>query len=427
METKTFFLVGLLLLGIILFSGCIGSDDGSDDGEVEVVGGVGFQIRGAEYETGKIIVTLSSNVSVENARIDIVDEVDQLLCTRYKDLAAGVTVIEMTGCEARERITVSVSPPGGGIVTREFTLSIPTPRVEVVGAEYELGAELMLELDANMGAENTRVEVSDERGTVLCTEYVDLSEGLNEIKPRGCGAETKITVSVTPPEGVMTTAEFTLKLPLLELKEGFRYVYVATSCPSCSERDLSIYVTKETGGHWEGIAGIKMDEGKKAYLMRWMIDRDDLGLSVTMPLTEDEVLGDVDYVDDIEQMQQIGDAGMSIMPFWMVLFKEIYDLDINELITAHKTTLAVDQQNITFSTSDPAVYGNYLAYTLDIVVYQDDIQTETGEFIISTAKPYLLMETDMGGGSQISFRRVELKEFSLDDYGGYSIEGWASS
>ncbi|MCK4491478.1 MAG: hypothetical protein KAU03_02560, partial [Candidatus Altiarchaeales archaeon] len=93
METKTFFLVGLLVAGIILFSGCIGSDDD----EVGVVEGVGFLIRGAEYEAGKIVVTLSSNVSVENARIDIVDEADQLLCTRYKDLAAGVTVIEMTG------------------------------------------------------------------------------------------------------------------------------------------------------------------------------------------------------------------------------------------------------------------------------------------------------------------------------------------
>ncbi len=415
---KTRFLIGLLIIGIVVISGCVGPDEG----DVTVVGGVEFQIRNAEYEAGKIIVTLSTNVSVDDVRIDIVDETDQLLCTRYKDLIAGITQIEMTDCKAKERITVSVSPPGGGIVTREFTLGIPTPRVDIVSAEYVLGA-IALKLDANMAVKNTRIEVSDEHGTVLCTEYVDLSEGINEIRPKGCGAENKITVSVTPPEGVMTTADFTLELPLLELKEGFKYVYEAVSCAGCSKRDSSIYVTKETGGYWEGIAGIKIDESKKAYLMRWRINKDDLDLSATLPLTEDAVLGDVEYIDDVTQIQSIGQSGNSMMPFWMILWKEAYDLDIDELVTTHTTIMTVDQQSVTFSTSNPALYGNYLAYTVDLGVSGDGAQTESIELVISAAKPYLIMDVNVGGSAQqTSFKWVEQKEFSLDEYAGYSIE-----
>ncbi len=415
---KTKFLIGLLIIGFVLISGCVGPDEG----DVKVVGGVEFQIQSAEYEAGKIIVTLSTNVSVEDVRIDIVDEANQLLCTRYKDLIAGITQIEMTDCKAKERITISVSPPGGGIITREFTLDIPTPRVDIVSAEYELGA-IALKLDANMAVKNTRIEVSDEHGAVLCTEYVDLSKGVNEIRQKGCGVENKITVSVTPPEGVMTTAEFTLELPLLELKEGFKYVYEATSCAGCSKRDSSIYVTKETGGYWEGIAGIKIDESKKAYLMRWRINKDDLDLSATLPLSEDALLEDVNYIDDVKQIQSIGQSGISMMPLWLVLWKEVYDLDMDELITTHTTTMTVDQQNVTFSTSDPALYGNYLAYTLDLGVSQDGEQTESIELVISAAKPYLIMDVNVGGSTQqTSFKRVEQKEFSLDEYAGYSIE-----
>lgn len=414
----TRFLIGLLIIGFVSISGCVGPDEG----DVTVVGGVEFQIRNAEYGAGKIIVTLSTNASVEDVRIDIVDEADQLLCTRYKDLIAGITQIEMTDCKAKERITISVSPPGGGIVTRKFTLDIPTPRVDIVSAEYELGA-IALKLDANLAVKNTRIEVFDDRGTVLCTEYVDLSEGVNEIRPKGCGAENKITVSVTPPEGVMKTADFKLELPLLELKEGFKYVYEAASCAGCSKRDSSIYVTKETGGYWEGIAGIKIDESKKAYLMRWRINKDDLDLSATLPLTEDAVLGDVEYIDDVKQIQSIGESGISMMPLWLVLWKEVYDLDMEELITTHTTTMTVDQQNVTFSTSDPALYGNYLVYTLDIGVSGDGEQTESIELVISAAKPYLIMDVNVGGSTQqTSFKWVEQKEFSLDEYAGYSIE-----
>lgn len=94
MKKALIFIISFLILTIFI-SGCVQQ-------ETKVVEGIEFQIRNAEYEAGRIIVTLSTNVSVENARIDIVDKVNQLLCTRYKDLIAGTTQIELTDCKAKE-------------------------------------------------------------------------------------------------------------------------------------------------------------------------------------------------------------------------------------------------------------------------------------------------------------------------------------
>jgi hypothetical protein len=178
-------------------------------------------------------------------------------------------------------------------------------------------------------------------------------------------------------------------------------------------------VTKETSKYWEGISGIKIN--KKAYLMRWMIDKDNLNLSLTLPLIKGALLGNVDYIDDFKQLEHLGETGNSILPFWMIVIKEQHGIDLDELITTHTTALDIDQEYVTINTSDPALYNNYLAYTLDIVVYQDGKQKGTVEFVISAAKPYLIMDMDMEEG-QTLFKRVEQKEFSLDDYAGYSIE-----
>ncbi len=379
------------------------------------------RIKDARFERGDIIITVDADEATDNVRVDIVDESDQILCTKYKDLVKGVTEVELTECEIRERITVFVSPPKAEMITTDFTLTLPEIRIK--DARSELG-KIIVTLDANMDISDARIHVFGSSGEVLCSRREDLAKGLGELELKRCQIQEEITVSVSPPIGKTTTRDFTLELPLLELKEGFKYVYATTQCPDCSKRDSSIYVTKETSRYWEGITGIKIDGSKKAYLMRWMIDKDNLDISMTRPLTEDALLGDVDYIDDVKQMGNIGDAGASMLPLWMVIIKEMFDLDMDELITTHTTTAVVDRQSVTFNTSDPARYGNYLAYTLDIVVYQDDNLKETGEFVISVAKPYLMMETDMGEDSQTSFRRVEQKEFSLDDYAGYSIEEW---
>jgi len=179
-------------------------------------------------------------------------------------------------------------------------------------------------------------------------------------------------------------------------------------------------VTKETSKYWEGISGIKIN--KKAYLMRWMIDKDDLDISITLPLTEDALSGDVDYIEDIRQLGNLGEAGDSMLPFWMLTSKELYNIDLDELITTYTTTINTsDQESATISTSDPELYNNYLAYMLDIVVYQDGRQKGTLEFVISAAKPYLTMDIDTEEAWTL-FKRLEQKEFSLDDYAGYSIE-----
>lgn len=408
----------LSLLIVALINGCIGQ---KDEGEVKVVGGLEFQIQNAEYEAGKIIVTLKTNVSVENARIDIVDETNQLLCTRYKDLIAGVTDIEMTDCKAKERITVSVSPPGGGIVTREFTLAIPTPRVEIVSAEYEL-AILILKLDANLDVKNTRIEVSDERGTVVCTQYIDLSEGLNEIKPKGCGTETKITVSVTPPEGVMITADFTLELPLLEAKSGLNYQYKAEVDDESIITD--VFITTETASEWQGVIGIKVDPDREALIIQFKLKKADLDLLFTYPLAREKVLSkDVTYKSSAE----IGDTGFLIWPFIIAALKP-FGLEMDEFIEEGSFTFTQSegpQGTMTFE--EEKIYLNWLAYHIIIT----DLSENEISFYVSVAKPYMLISLDLPEAVQpdkmiFTLEKVEETGFDLSYYAGYSIEEWTS-
>ncbi len=59
---RTKILIGLII--IVLISGCV-----PDKGEVKVLKGVEFQIQNAEYEAEKIIITLSTNVSVETTTL----------------------------------------------------------------------------------------------------------------------------------------------------------------------------------------------------------------------------------------------------------------------------------------------------------------------------------------------------------------------
>lgn len=385
------------------------------------------RIKDARFESGNIIVTLDADEAIDNVRIDIIDESDTMLCSKYKGLVKGVTEVELTDCEVRERITVSVSPPEAEMIAKDFALILPEVRIK--DARSELGKTIVT-LDANLDISDARIYVFGGNGEVLCSKHEDLPTGLSKLELKGCQIQEEITVSVSPPIGKTTTMDFTVELPLLELKEGFKYVYAVAQCPDCSKKgDSSIYVIKETSGYWEGITGIKIDESKKAYLMRWMIDKDDLDVSMTRPLAEDALLGDVDYIDDIKEVGLSGDAGDSILPLWMAVLKEMFGLDIDELITTHTTTMAIEdqRQSATFNISDPVLYGNYLAYMIDIEVYQDDGRTETVEFVISAAKPYLIMEIDGGDGSQPSFKGVEQKEFSLDDYTGYSIDEWTPS
>lgn len=418
MMKPKFLVLGILVLaviGIVFISGCV---PGKEEVKV-IVGEVEFQIQDAEYEAGKIIVTLSTNVSVENVRIDIVDEADQLLCTRYKDLIAGITQIEMSDCKAKEKITVSVSPPGGGIVMKEFTLDIPTPRVEIVSAEYEL-ATLILKLDANIEIKNTRIEVSDAHGNILCTKYVDLSEGLNEIKPKECGTEEKITVSATPPEGIMTTADFTLELPLLEAKSGLNYRYSAES--SDGRIIVDVFISTETASEWQGIIGTKIDPDREAHIVQFKLKKADLGLLFTHSLAKEKVLSkDVEYMS-LEELEE----DVMVWPFIIAAFK-LFGLDMDEFMNSGSFTFTESggpRGTLTFE--EEKIYLDWLAYHLTLT---DPSEKET-TFYVSVAKPYMLITFDMlegTGSSKILFtlEKVEEKDFDLSYYAGYTIEEWA--
>ena len=175
-------------------------------------------------------------------------------------------------------------------------------------------------------------------------------------------------------------------------------------------------------------------KNKKAYLIRWVIYKQNLDISITLPLTEARLFEDIEYTTDINQIPHIGEAGNSMVPFQLIIAQKINGLDLDELITTYTTTIIPSpSQNITITTSDPALYDNYLAYTLNIEAsteYKNKetnesvINVETTNFIMSAAKPYLSIDVKEGPGPLTYFKRVEQKEFGLDDYSGYSIAEW---
>ncbi|MEA1925237.1 MAG: hypothetical protein U9M95_05145 [Candidatus Altiarchaeota archaeon] len=213
--------------------------------------------------------------------------------------------------------------------------------------------------------------------------------------------------------------------PSLVLAEGYRYAYVAARCPQCAEHDSFIYVTNETTEYWEGIAGSKVDHNQKAYLMRWRLEKDNLDVSITLPLTEDKLSGEGDYISDVKQIQNLGEAGDSLLPLYITLLKEMLDLDIRKLVTEHRTSIVLDSnQTIVFSTSYPVLYGVYPAYRINVEMYSNDELMEAGEIVMSAVEPYLIMEFNVGEGPKTSFKRGEKKEFSLGDFEGYSLSVW---
>ncbi len=323
-----------LLASLIFVSGCFG-----DVGEVDepiVLDGVEFQIMGSEYQIGDIItLNLKTNDTIENARIEIISEEGKILCTKYNDLGSGITEIEMENCEFKEEITISVAPPGRGIITKKAELTAPE----------------------------------------------------------------------------------------LELKEGYKYSFITSHCKDCTKRDSYIYVTEETDSQWEGISAIKTD--KTAFLIKWIIDKESLDIKVTETLNEKELSEEAEYTD-ISVMTKLGEAGESMIPFWMIILRDMYNLNLNELISKHKTTLIMEdqQQTAVLETKKPEISGNYKAYILDIEVFKNEKLEDSGEFIVSSSKPYLIIDMDIGSGPRTTFKKIERKEFSTDDFEGYNLHKW---
>ncbi len=374
------------------------------------------RIKDARFEQGKIILTLDADEATDNVRVDIIDESDTTLCSKYKDLVKGITDIELTDCEIKERITVSVSPPKAEMITGDFTLVLPEVRIK--DARSELGKIIVI-LDANMDISDTRIHVFDRGGEVLCSKHEDLPNGLSELELKGCQIQEEITVSVSPPMGKTTTRDFTQELPLFKLKEGMRYRYTDLRKDTSKELDLDVYVTKETDSEWQGIIGSKetQDGNKKAQLFRFKINKKELNLLTTYSLDGDEVLSeDIAYTSAAE----VGSGGAEVIffPFILSMLREANHLDINHFIESGSGKLSGSSPG-QMSLSEPLLYGNWLAYE---VTFKPESETQQDvKFFVSAAKPYLLINLSLPDGG-IILEKVEEKSFDLSDYEGYEIE-----
>lgn len=387
----------------------------------------GVRIKDSRFESGNIIVTLDADEATNNVRIDVLDETDQILCTKYKDLVKGATEIGLTDCEVRGRITVSVSPPEAEMITRDFTLTLP--EVRITGVKSELG-KLRLTLDANMDMSDARIHVFGKEGDVLCTKTESLAKGLTELELSGCSLQKEITVSVSVPEGKTNARDFTLDLPLLELKSGLRYKYAVTPSSGPSG-EVYLYATEETDEEWKGILGSKVEEQygeKKAQLFRFKIDKNNLNLLISYPLGKDEILEeDVQYIT-IDQSSS-SDVGVVVFPLFMLMFKEM-GVNLDELIEKGFTEVQ-DGGPANVSLGETIIRENFLAYEV-IFSQKRSVAVPAGsppqyevvenKFFMSVAKPYLLIDTSGPDIPGYMLEKVESRAFDLSEYDGYEVE-----
>lgn len=400
MDSK-YFKLTLAIVGIILVSGCTVNVNPAEKTQVE--------IKSAQYQAGNLLVVLYANESVKTVRIDILNNQGEVLCSKYKDLAQGTNQLELTECEVENDIKVSVSS-SAGLITNDFNLNLPVPSAKIVDVKYEQ-AGLVVTFDADLEIKNARFEAVSKAGNVLCTKYIDLDKGVTQKKFTGCRIEEKLVISFTPPEGKLVTKDVTLEMPLLELRKGFRYDYSVRSSASSPAEDVSVYAIDETREEWTGIAGIKKSN-KNAHLIRYKINKSTLSLQATGSLSESQLgQAGLEYkiIKDFNS-----DYIYSLTPFWLLMLKE-NGLDVDELVR-NKTATTSQGQAITVKIEDTTIKNNFLAYSLLLGPGGQMVQAH-----VATLEPYIVLHIVASGMDMLSFKSLEKREFSLNDYAGYAI------
>ncbi len=401
----------VILVTLVLIGGCSQTPPGAI-----------ADVKDAKYQAGSVFITVEASESSHNVRIDILGTQGQILCTKYKDLAVGTNQLEFSDCQLERDIKVSVSPPEKPVVIRDFRLDLPEPGVKIKNANYETG-NLVITLDSNIEIKNARIEIVSE-GNVLCTKYVDLKQGENQIRLPDCGVEEKITISVTPSGGTLVTKDFMLPVPLLKLQKGYRYDYNGGSSGSLQE--ISIYITEETADEWQGIAGIKRN-GNTASILRFKIRKSDLNMQATYPLAANKITAqDVEY-KSVKDISSIGEAGNSLIPFWFLVWKGAYGLNLDDLFDRKIVTFSQSSsEQITFKVEDTLTDSGFLTYKISITGTEADTVKSLGEIYASPAEPYLIVRLIIfeGGGGSLIYKKMEKDDFSLSDYSGYNIEDY---
>jgi len=365
------------------------------------------KIEDVRYELNNLVLTFDANLKIDNARVEVASA-GNVLCTKYANLNQGKNELKFADCGNEASITVSLTPPGGALAAKDFKMDLPM--VKVQNAVYD-SSTLVLTLDANAETKNTRVDIIKD-GNVLCTKYFDLIQGKNEKKIDDCGVEEKLTISIAPELGLLSTKEFALNPPLLKLQKGFRYDYAFVSSTGAVPKDVSIYVTEDSPEMWEGINGIKLSNSD-ADLIRFKINKNDLTLRVTSSLKEDEVFSqNLEFKDPLQA--SIRDNDGILIPFWFVLMKQ-QGLNLDELFIKKFTADISGSSDVGFKLKNTIVQDKFLVH---------EVTTTSGgevKLYSSTAKPYLMTNIVAGNGGALIFKGLQKKDFSLSDYAGYNI------
>lgn len=374
------------------------------------------KIEDARYELANLVLALNANIEIKNARIEIASG-GNVLCTKYTDLPQGKNQFRIADCGNEEKITVSVTPPGGTLAAKDFKMDLPL--VKVQNAVYDLST-LVLTLDANAEMKNTRIDIIKD-GNALCTKYFDLSQGQSQKRIEDCGIEEKLMISVTPVGGLLSTKDFSLSIPVLKLQKGYKYDYTFVQSASSSTVDISIYVIGDSPEAWEVIGGVK--ERDVAYLHRIKISKSDLAIKTTNSLKENEVLGNVEYKSLKEVSSPSNNA--FIFPFWFIWLKESGNLNLDELFNKKTTIFSFGSSDpITLKVEKPVIKNNFLVNEIIVIAKREN---DNGKIYASTSKPYLITNIEVASGGGLVFNSLQRKDFSLSDFAGYQIGGYTET
>ncbi|KXA91032.1 hypothetical protein AKJ57_02655 [candidate division MSBL1 archaeon SCGC-AAA259A05] len=311
----------------------------------------------------------------------------------------------------------SVSVDG---LTESFEVTPRGPAVRVSGADYDEGA-IKVTIESTLKIRETDVRIKDKNGNLLAEKEVTLEKGTNTVVVGPASAEN-VTVTVQPPVGEKAEKNFALELPpLLRFEPGKAYLYRADG------RKVHIYLEEETEEFWKGIAFAEREGtgGKEALLMKFKVNKDNLSVLSTYPLTKQEVRSDSVEYRPLQALKQVsGNIKSVYFPLLLPTLRSTGYSDLNpkKLISEGSIIAGGDYGKTEFSVTERRVYDGYLSYAVQI---KPPNQGENITFHMATARPYMTIDLDIPEEMYLSIKNVQNKSFNLEEYGDYSIPGYS--
>jgi hypothetical protein len=201
---------------------------------------------------------------------------------------------------------------------------------------------------------------------------------------------------------------------MLELKEGYRYVYSFIDVSELPFDNLELYVLNETPTYWEGLMGVKSFKGDDdaAILIGFYYSKQTNQILFSDPLDVDEALEPKKFIKKLDE-----ELGFFYIPFYLVALQTEGDFSLKELLETGSATFIADRSDTVLN------FNMYAAESLDYPALE--IRAAMSEsmdvaLFVSQAYPYTLINIDIGG-QDLVLNSMQRKGFNADEWQGYDF------